>query len=175
MSEKQSEYKLIDGFNEYRVGDDGSVWSHRSGEWVRLSPRKQRGYMAVILYQRGKKQSFTVHRLVLEAFIGKRPLGCEHCCHANGIKHDNSLSNLRWGTAKSNYEDARKHGTATRGERMNTARLKSAEVMAILNNLKQGNSRRLLAKQYGVAKTTIRNIADGRSWSWLTGIKRAEG
>lgn len=45
-----------------------------------------------------------VHRLVLEAFIGKCPDGME-ACHNNDVADDNRLVNLRWDTRTANEHD----------------------------------------------------------------------
>jgi len=51
----------------------------------------------------------SIHRLVLETFIGKRPKGMV-CRHLDGNSCNNKLSNLKWGTQKENIADAFKHG-----------------------------------------------------------------
>lgn len=50
-----------------------------------------------------------VHRLVLEAFVGECPDGME-TCHKNGIRTDNRLENLYWGTSSENSHDIVRHG-----------------------------------------------------------------
>ena len=37
------------------------------------------------------------------------------CCHNDGNKHNNKLSNLRWDTATANQLDKNKHGTSNKG------------------------------------------------------------
>lgn len=57
----------------------------------------------------GGRQAFpTVHRIVLEAFVGPRPDGME-ACHYNGDACDNRLKNLRWDTKMGNVADRRRH------------------------------------------------------------------
>ena len=51
------------------------------------------------------KDDRTVHRLVLEAFVGPCPPGME-ACHNNDIPSDNRLENLRWDTKSRNAFDA---------------------------------------------------------------------
>jgi hypothetical protein len=60
------------------------------------------GHLTVIL---GKHNTRLVHVLVLEAFVGPRPIGYE-ACHGLGGVSDNSLLNLRWDTRSSNNLDA---------------------------------------------------------------------
>jgi type II secretory pathway pseudopilin PulG len=82
----------------YEVSDKGRV---RSVDRMVLKGRPDRnGYPRVNL--RGKTK--TVHRLVLESFIGPCPDG-QVACHANDIKTDNRLENLRWDTPDANARD----------------------------------------------------------------------
>lgn len=55
-------------------------------------------------------QSRTVHRLVLETFWGPPAKGQESR-HLDGMRENNYLFNLAWGTAKENTADKLRHGT----------------------------------------------------------------
>lgn len=68
------------------------------------------GYLIVTLARPGKRLTRTVHRLVLETFVGPRPKG-EETRHLDGNKLNNRLSNLTYGDHKSNMEDVARHGT----------------------------------------------------------------
>ena len=73
------------------------------------------GYLQVTLYSGGDSPSrerqsvLSVHVLVLEAFSGPRPEGCE-ARHLDGDRHNNAAANLAWGTPEQNWEDRRSHG-----------------------------------------------------------------
>lgn len=69
------------------------------------------GYLTVRL----KGKTFTVHRLVLNAFVGPCPDGFA-ACHNDGNKLNNSAGNLRWDTYQANNADRAKHGTWPRRE-----------------------------------------------------------
>ncbi len=56
-----------------------------------------------------RKRNAKVHILVLEAFVGPRPLGLEGC-HDDGDPANNRLTNLRWDTPSSNAVDRVRHG-----------------------------------------------------------------
>lgn len=60
--------------------------------------RNKSGHVTVAI---GKGNSRQVHQLVLEAFVGPRPAGCE-VLHLNHNPADNRLENLRYGTRSEN-------------------------------------------------------------------------
>ena len=64
------EYKLIEGFEDYKVSTDGKVWSLKHGKMKELKPTtKKDGYLQVVLCTNGRRVYKTVHRLVAQAFI----------------------------------------------------------------------------------------------------------
>lgn len=67
------------------------------GKVLRPGPSKS-GHVTVAL---GRGKSRPVHQLVLEAFVGLRPEGCE-VLHLNHVPTDNRLANLRYGTRSEN-------------------------------------------------------------------------
>lgn len=73
-------------------------------------------YASVCLKVHGQSKTFSVHRLVLQAFVGPCPRGQEGC-HNNGQSLDNRLSNLRWDTRSSNILDTVKHGGHSKSSR----------------------------------------------------------
>jgi hypothetical protein len=57
-------------------------------------------------------KSYQGHILILLAFKGPKPKGKEGC-HKNGLRSDNRIRNLYWGTRSQNIADAKRHGTFT--------------------------------------------------------------
>ena len=108
-------FKNIPGFVGYAVSSDGHVWSCKTtgrakvaGEWKKrkATPHKINGYVYVHLSVRGKLTLFTVHKLVLEAFVGPRPEKAV-ACHKDNNPANNAVSNLRWDTHSNNLKDNR--------------------------------------------------------------------
>jgi len=92
-----------------RVAQRGSGNYSRPGRIMRLGKHKF-GYKLVVLSGGGRRTTRVVHRVVLEAFIGRRPKGLV-ACHNNGNPADNRLENLRYDTQSSNLLDAVRQGT----------------------------------------------------------------
>lgn len=168
------EYRPIAGFQGYRVGNDGSIWSQweyngrnprRLGAWRLLKPKADHdGYLALNLFRERRAHRRKVHLLVLEAFVGPRPDGLQGC-HNDGDPSNCTVSNLRWDTPKANQSDRRRHGTASVGERNGNARLTAESVALIRSALAAGERQRDIAKRVGVAQSTISAIKLGRLWS----------
>jgi hypothetical protein len=172
------EYRPVEGFPGYRVGDDGSVWgcwiTCRSGRrmtdrWKQLKLNVgPRGYLRVNLTPvGGSYKTFRVHRLVLAAFVGPCPEGME-CRHLNGIKTDCRLDNLRWGTQGENVADNHRMQAYEQGERHKWHKLTADEVRAIRSRFAAGGVLlRELAAEYNVSVPNIHAVVHRRSWANL--------
>lgn len=99
---------------------DRTVWHSRGFEMTLkgkpLAQNPRGGYLRACLTKDGKHKTISVHKLVLEAFVGKRPDG-QDICHNNGNRTDNRLTNLRYDTKSGNAKDMVKHGTHNFGRR----------------------------------------------------------
>lgn len=166
--------KDIPGFEgRYAVTTDGRVWSHakvtgakggrpHNGMW--LKPQQTRsGYLSVDL-KTGTRQ--LVHRLVLLTFVGPAPNDTSEANHKNGIKTDNHAENLEWVSSSENRAHAWRTGlikqTAARAARCRRRRLLTPEQAAsIVARVNDGANKAALAREYGVDRKTISNIAQG--------------
>jgi hypothetical protein len=171
------EYRDFPGVFGYRIGNDGSVWCSirkigRKGyrgsisvignEWKKRKLRVHSGgYIAITI--RGRLH--LIHRVVLQAFSGNAPEG-KQCCHIDGNRSNNTLGNLRWGTAKENAADREGHGNTCRGQRNGFSRFTPEDVMAIRSEYATGlASHALLAKKYGTSKSHIQRIIAREAWA----------
>tara|TARA_R110000824_G_scaffold22680_3_gene82686 strand:- start:1088 stop:1621 length:534 start_codon:yes stop_codon:yes gene_type:complete len=87
-------WKQINGFNNYFVSINGRVKNTVSGRILKQHGNGN-GYQRVDLCKNGQKNKYTVHRLVLEMFLGPCPDG-EEADHIDRIRSNNQFSNLRW-------------------------------------------------------------------------------
>ena len=163
--------KQIPGYPDYSVTKDGRVWSKprrcTKGGW--LKPGKDKfGYLHVVLCN-GKTHVKRIHRIVLETFVGPRPLGME-CRHLDGNPINNRLENLKWGTRSENQQDAVRHGTSgglkSRGERGYFSKLSDRDRRLIFSVYHDGAyTRRELADHFGMSWGAIADITRDNYWA----------
>lgn len=157
-------FKDIDGFPAYCVGDNGSVWSAKSGEWRKLTPVLRRGYERVGLWRSSRLEWRSVHHLVLEAFVGLRPDGTEACHFPDPDKTNNRLANLRWDTPKANAGDSVALGRMSHGSGHRCAKLAEADIPTVRRLLSEGVSRREIGRRFGVSHAVVNEVAWGTTW-----------
>lgn len=165
------EYRSLDfmGYPNYRVGDDGSVWSFQSGKWKKKKltigkTKYLKDRWIVTIWNENGGKTFLVHRLVLTAFVGTCPEGME-CCHNDGNPSNNRVENLRWDTHAENQRDRNKHGTDNRGERHWRCLLTAEQVIEIRKRYRNGETnKQQLAAIYSVSDGTIRSLLSRKSW-----------
>jgi hypothetical protein len=169
----KEQWRPVVGFWGYEVSNLGRVRSWRpdggkkSGRLVRDEPKIRKlvvslyGYATVMFKENGHCVLRTVHRLVLEAFVGMRPSGRE-ARHLDGKPLNNCVANLAWGTREEQFADQVRHGTDSRGERNGAAKLSFKEARAIRKSTRSGQE---LARVYGVSQATISRIRHGQRYS----------
>jgi len=150
----------------YEISRDGRVRVKKTGLVLKLG--LMNGYRRVNLWRDRRPTSVLVHALVLETFRGPRPVGAV-TRHLNGIKLDNRISNLRWGTHRENMRDKIRHGTnaAPRGEGHNRNKLTEEQIMRIRTMLKDGQRQKDIATCFGISQPAVSSIKRGVTWAWL--------
>lgn len=153
----------------YLVSSVGRVCSLRQktrlgGGLMRCTPNDA-GYptVSIATVLGGKSRPQRVHRLMLLAFVGPPPRGA-FACHTNGIRSDNRLENLRWGSQVENMADARRHGTFAVGAVCKNAKLSESDVIAIRASTENN---RVLSEIYGVHRSHISSVRNGRWWKHI--------
>jgi len=151
----------VAGFDGIQVNELGEVYNNG----VKLKIQKMsHGYLRVQVATRKRE---TVHKLVALAFFGPVPKGKE-VRHLNGIRSDNRIENLKYGTRKENLDDRVLHGTSNRGSNHGLSKLKAIDVIDIKSRIKAGETNKHISDIYNVDASTISNIKTGRLWSHLS-------
>lgn len=167
----QTEYRLIPGNPLYRAGTDGSIWSRRSGDWVKLKQHLNAdGYLEINFKRQvpsvGEFRFYTpmlVHRLILFVFSGEPPAN-HISCHNDGVKTNNRSENLRWGTDLENSMDTIRHWINGNGPSLGGCKLNTETVIEIREARAKGASLASLAKEKGVTVGTIRDTVRRKYW-----------
>lgn len=101
-------WKDVKGYEGlYQVSNEGRVKSlnyKRTGKEKILCPKKHnKGYLQIQLMNGDKNKTYTIHRLVAEAFI-ENPDNLPCVNHKDENKKNNNVENLEWCTYKQNFE-----------------------------------------------------------------------
>ena len=91
--------------------------------------------------------------------MGPRPDGDESR-HLDGNPLNHTLATLRWGTHAENTADSRRLGRFA-------TKLSEDEVREIRRRVTAGESRKVLAVEFGTSVTNINSIMNGYSWKHL--------
>jgi hypothetical protein len=176
-----TEWKPIPNYEGfYEASTDGRIRSirrlsrvnckHDSLRWMGGDELKKmisrHGYEIVSLSKNGIVKNHQVHKLVLTSYAGPRPFPDAQCRHLDGIRHNNQLHNLLWGTSLENAQDKIRHGSALIGHRHHMAKLTNQQAIEIYQSEELGT---VLAARYGISPTKISDIRKGRTWKKITG------
>lgn len=165
-------------FYNYEVSTHGRIRSverktrGRFGMVTRKSRIKKfgirRGYYLTQLSNNRFQKSFSVHRLVAQAFIPNRE-NKPYVNHKDNNGLNNCVDNLEWCTQKENIQHCHENGYWTYrggndGSKCGMAKLTEEQAQEILNS---SLSARELSKIYGVGAQNIRSMRRGKSWKHL--------
>lgn len=97
--------------DRYEISSWGNIRNKITGRTLRAGLNSDGYRQTTILRTDGSKRTVKIHVLVLESFVGLRPLG-DFGCHNDGHKLNNMLENLRWDSPFGNAQDRIKHGAS---------------------------------------------------------------
>jgi len=153
-----------------------------SGKEAYLKPATDgNGYLRVGLQIKGVLETRKVHRLIAQAFI-PNPDNKPEINHKDFNKKNNCVSNLEWCTRAENMAHAAKGGQLSKkeqgykfinkvikkGSEIGTSVLKEREVLEIRSKFKPRiYTRQMLAEEYGVKASTIKDIVLRKSWKHI--------
>lgn len=157
--------------NTGKIRSLGRVIMHKDGNHstrvgIPIAQVIRRRYLSVRLNNNAIPRQYPTHRLVMAAFIGKCPEGLQ-VNHIDGVKTNNSLSNLEYVTAKENI----RHSFKTRlnvipsGENSVHSYLSNLQAKEIREKYKTGKYLyRELAEEYKICHSAIGNIVRGKTY-----------
>jgi predicted XRE-type DNA-binding protein len=160
---------------DYYISNYGIVKSTKyctrtkTSERILKSRLRPDGYCDVGLCVNGKVKLFLIHRLVLYAFVGPEPFCGAVTRHLDGIRSNNFLENLKWGTHKENRQDRRRHNTWSTGnnygENAGGVKLNNKQVKIIKYLLRDKKlTQKEISDVFGVQRECITKIKNGIRW-----------
>lgn len=166
-------WKNIDDFSKYQISNQGQIKVRLTWDFRLLkSGKTKEGYSRIMLYRNNRCYCKLIHRLVLEAFVGKCPEGLE-ANHKDGVKANNHINNLEWITHLENAQHAVKTGLYAKrhyhyynrnGEKNSYSKLKNGEVWLIKRLLWFDISCAKISRMFKVHADTICTIKKGETW-----------
>lgn len=160
-------WKNILGYEgKYEVSSSGQVRSMRYNNTSKIKILSQKtnrgGYQQVTLCSNGKTRTFSVHRLVAQAFLPNYSDDTQ-VNHIDCDKKNNAVSNLEMCTQQENMNHARRNGLlkTLKGDDCPTAKLTSDIVREIRKSPKRNIE---LAKEYGVHRSLVSMVRRGKIW-----------
>ena len=164
---------IHEDYPRYTIYSNGLIYTPNKNGGKKdgfMKPAKDaRGYLRTMLKNRnGNYSTVKVHRIIAESFLGKTKNLTVN--HKNGIKTDNRIENLEWLTHLENCQHARENGllNSLKGEQIGTSLLKEYQVLEIRKKfIPKKYTRKMLAIEYNVKESTIKDILSRKSWKHL--------
>lgn len=164
-------WKEIPGNCFYQASNMGRIKSlpHNttSGKILKANCNGTGNYPRVVISLNGKRVTRTVHKLVMLAFKGPPQKG-QQVRHLNGIRKDNRLENLAYGSALENQHDRIAHKTMQYGACHPSSKLTWEQAKYIRENYcpdrYQENNSWGLARKFNVSSDAILLIVKGKSY-----------
>jgi hypothetical protein len=143
--------------------------------WGRMSPEPNTGCWlwtgTVLHYGHGviqiRKKAWQAHRLAWTLARGPIPEGA-FVCHRCNVPACCNPDHLYIGDAQTNQRDVDESGHRAKGERQGLSKLTEDDVRSIRAEYRRYSDTHgapALAKKYGVTRTPILHIINGKTWS----------
>lgn len=133
------------------IGDDCVLWPFSCGS---------HGYGSATVDHIPK----TASRWMCILAHGEPPNPDDEAAHSCANRPCINPNHLRWATRTENEEDKQSHGTHNKGERHGNSKLSADDIIAIRSD---GRMHRIIAADYGIARTTVSNIIHKRLWAHI--------
>ena len=164
-------WKDIEGYKGiYQISNQGNVKSlnriARSGKKVKEKILKKAqdkdGYILFTLCKNGTQKTVKAHRLVATAFIPN--INNKPCVnHLNGIKNDNTVTNLEWVTVSENTQHSYNNKLQGKGSKHGRSTLTVEDVKNIRATV--GKTQKELALQFNSYQSVIGRILRNETYT----------
>lgn len=161
--------KAVPSCPGYFADIEGNIW--RNGSIIK-SRSNGHGYLRITVSLDNVQTDKYVHRLVCEAYHGPCPPEMM-CRHLDGVRSHNVPENLQWSDRATNEADKHLHGTLLFGEAAPWAKFSTARVMEARARVRQGETLRSIAADWGVSAVILGEIVAGKRWKHLPGAVSA--
>lgn len=146
----------VPDFPKYEVSTRGRV--RRDDIVLKQQINPEYGRPSVTLWRDAIPTTVFVHILVLRAWRGPMPDGCE-TRHRNGERTDNRLINLEWASGSINQQDKVRHGSNG-----GPAKLTREQAAEIRSAVAAGETQQSIADRYGVSRSLVSLVKDRKVW-----------
>lgn len=144
-----------------------TVNGHKGWKMLKVRTHTATGRVYLNVTFMGTTKSVLVNRIVALRYL-PNPLNLPEVNHIDGVKAHNWLENLEWASRSDQERHAFATGLkSTRGSQNSNAKLTSTAVLEIRKKAAAGSSNPELAKEYGVAASTIRGVVERKTWQHL--------
>lgn len=144
------ELRIAPNYPRYLISDKGEVFSKHG---VQRSSHVASGYKRVkLMHVSGKRRAESIHRLVVEAFLGPIPAKM-WVNHKNGDKLDNRIENLEIVTPSRNLQ----HAVEVLGRQLGKApNLDRVDAMRLL--ITRGWSQHRISRAFGISQPAVSEL-----------------
>lgn len=142
--------KIHPYFDRYFVTEFAQVFNRDTYKEV-IPKIHINGYVYVTLTDyEGRKHSVRLHRVVAETYL-PNPSGLPQVNHIDGVKTNNSISNLEWVSAEENTRHALKEG-------LRSGYLSNELKELCLSRVARGDTIRSIARELGLNEKSLASI-----------------
>lgn len=148
-------WKTIDGFSNYEVSKDGEV-RNANTKYILKGRLSKSGYFQVSIKDdnTGKFKNQYIHRLTALAFI-ENPENKPQVNHKDGVKTNNTDTNLEWSTASENQKHRHSIGIIQTSQRK-VGKFDGDKIIASYDSIVEA------ARAEGSPRVSIDSVLGGR-------------